>query len=120
VARTWSADFSAARPCRTRSCFSKLDSRAESFTLRLEPARKLLGGVAPAVPQAILVGWKYELAGTRQDALAKAWRQLQENRTDACVLNGRAYAPASPSAPRRTKFASCVTKRNSLNSSRAG
>jgi hypothetical protein len=37
------------------------------------------------------VGWKYELAGSRQDALAKAWAQLQANQSDACVLNGRAY-----------------------------
>jgi phosphopantothenoylcysteine decarboxylase/phosphopantothenate--cysteine ligase len=42
-------------------------------------------------PTSILVGWKYELVGTREDALAKAKRQIEENRTDACVVNGRAF-----------------------------
>jgi len=42
-------------------------------------------------PNSILVGWKFELVGTRSDALAKAARQIDENRTDACVLNGRAF-----------------------------
>jgi hypothetical protein len=37
------------------------------------------------------VGWKYELNGTRQDALARARRQMAANRTDACVLNGAAW-----------------------------
>jgi hypothetical protein len=49
-------------------------------------------------PESILVDWKYELVGTQSEALAKAWRQIQENRVDACVLNGRAYG---------TNFAFC-------------
>ena len=69
----------------------KIDSRTDSLTLHLEPARKLIGDLRALFPQAILVGWKYELAGSRSDALAKVWRQLRENRTDACVLNGRAW-----------------------------
>ena len=44
-----------------------------------------------ASASARLIGWKYELNGTRADALAKAWKQLRENGTDACVVNGRAY-----------------------------
>ena len=70
---------------------AKIDSRTDSLTLHLEPARKLIGELRTLFPQSILVGWKYELAGSRSDALAKAWRQLRENRTDACVLNGRAW-----------------------------
>jgi len=69
---------------------AKIDSRTDMLTLHLEPARKLIGELRSLFPQATLVGWKYELAGSRSDALAKAWRQLRENRTDACVLNGRA------------------------------
>lgn len=70
---------------------AKIDSRTDSLTLHLEPARKLIGELRTLFPLATLVGWKYELAGTRSDALAKAWRQLRENHTDACVLNGRAW-----------------------------
>ena len=42
-------------------------------------------------PEARIVGWKYELAGTREDAFTKAWMQLNHCQTDACVLNGAAY-----------------------------
>jgi phosphopantothenate---cysteine ligase (CTP) len=72
---------------------AKIDSRVEALSLRLEPAKKVLGELRTLFPAAILVGWKYELDGSRADAEAKAWRQLRENRTDACVLNGRAYGP---------------------------
>jgi hypothetical protein len=37
------------------------------------------------------VGWKYELEGSREEVLEKGRRQLEENATDLCVLNGRAY-----------------------------
>jgi phosphopantothenoylcysteine synthetase/decarboxylase len=72
---------------------AKIDSRVSGLTLQLEPAKKIISGLRALFPAAVLVWWKYELAGTREEALAKAWRQLQENRTDACVLNGRAYGP---------------------------
>lgn len=70
---------------------AKIESRVDSLTLRLVPARKLIGELRPLFPGATLVGWKYELAGSRENALAKAWRQIGENRTDACVLNGAAW-----------------------------
>ena len=38
-----------------------------------------------------IVGWKYELIGSRADVLAAAIRQLNESRSDACVMNGAAY-----------------------------
>jgi len=72
---------------------AKIDSRVAALTLHLEPAKKIISDLRQLFPAAILVGWKYELAGTKAEALAKAWRQLRENRTDACVLNGRAYGP---------------------------
>ena len=70
---------------------AKIDSRAGGLTIELEPARKIISELRGLFPNALLVGWKYELNGTRNDAVGKAWRQLRENRTDACVLNGRAY-----------------------------
>ena len=70
---------------------AKIESRAGALTIVLEPARKVIGDLRALFPKAVLVGWKYELAGTRQEAFAKVWRQLTENHTDACVLNGAAY-----------------------------
>ena len=69
----------------------KLDSRTSGLTIHLEPAKKVIGELRGLFPKASIVGWKYELAGTREEALSKAWRQLTENHTDACMLNGRAW-----------------------------
>jgi phosphopantothenoylcysteine decarboxylase/phosphopantothenate--cysteine ligase len=77
------------RDCRS----AKIASCSGSLGLVLEPATKVISRLRSLFPDTLLVGWKYELAGSRQKALAKAWRQIEENRTDACVLNGRAYGP---------------------------
>jgi hypothetical protein len=42
-------------------------------------------------PNARIVGWKYELSGTSTGAFTKAWRQINESRTDGGILNGSAY-----------------------------
>jgi len=70
---------------------TKISSRAGSLTLHLEPATKIISDLRTLFPHSLLVGWKYELAGTRDQALDQAWRQIDENRTDACVVNGAAY-----------------------------
>ena len=69
----------------------KMSSRAGEHTLTLIPAAKVIGKLRGLFPNARIVGWKYELDGTRDDALAKGARQIAENRTDACVVNGTAY-----------------------------
>lgn len=69
----------------------KIESRSGGLTLHLEPARKIIDELRELFPRAVIVGWKYELDGSRDDALKKAWRQIEENQTDACVLNGRAW-----------------------------
>jgi len=74
-----------------RQSAAKIESRAGALTLSLEPARKVIAGLRQLFPKAALVGWKYELNGSRPDALDKVWRQIRECRTDACVVNGRAW-----------------------------
>lgn len=77
-----------------RGCQSaKIASRSGALTINLEPATKVIGKMRELFPTSILVGWKYELVGTRNDTLAQAARQIEENRTDACVLNGRGFGP---------------------------
>jgi phosphopantothenate---cysteine ligase (CTP) len=71
----------------------KISSRAGELTLTLEPAKKVIADLRSLFPSAKIVGWKYELAGAREEALAKGARQIAENRTDACVVNGRAFGP---------------------------
>lgn len=69
----------------------KFSSREGRLNLVLAPATKVLPRLREWFPQARIVGWKYELAGTRPEAFAKARAQLAECRTDACVLNGATY-----------------------------
>lgn len=69
----------------------KFATRDGRLHLVLAPAMKVLPKLRGWFPHARIVGWKYELAGTRDDAFAKAWKQIHDGPTDACVLNGAAY-----------------------------
>ena len=69
----------------------KFATRDGRLHLVLAPAMKVLPRMRDWFPEARIIGWKYELAGTRDDVFAKAWKQLRDCRTDACVLNGAAY-----------------------------
>lgn len=69
----------------------KVSSRAGELTIHLEPASKVIGKLRELFPSAQIIGWKYELDGTREDALAKGQQQIRENGTDLCVVNGRAF-----------------------------
>ena len=70
---------------------AKISTRLGEVTLVLTPTLKVLPKLRLWFPRALIVGWKYELVGTRDDAFAAAWRQLHESDNDACVLNGAAY-----------------------------
>ena len=69
----------------------KICSRSGELVLRLVPAEKVLGRLRDWFPHSRLVGWKYEVEGGRESAVAKGSRQILENATDACVVNGPAY-----------------------------
>lgn len=70
---------------------AKIASRNGALTIQLEPATKLISHLRDWFPRSLIVGWKYELDGDRNDVIAKGRRQITENGTDACVVNGRAY-----------------------------
>lgn len=69
----------------------KIPTRQQGLLVELKPVVKILPCLRAWLPQAILVGWKYELDGNRADALDKGWRQIEECQTNYCVVNGRAY-----------------------------
>ena len=69
----------------------KIPSRAGKLTLTLIPALKLLPELRGIFPSTKIVGWKYELDGTRDDAETKAREQIATCGTDACVVNGAAW-----------------------------
>jgi phosphopantothenoylcysteine synthetase/decarboxylase len=70
---------------------AKIATREGSLLLTLEPTTKVLPQLRTLFPAARIVGWKYELDGTREDALAKAAKQLADCATNACVVNGHAW-----------------------------
>ena len=69
----------------------KITTREGTLLAELVPTPKIISELRSWYPQALLVGWKYEVEGTREDVLARARRQMAECRTDACVANGAAY-----------------------------
>lgn len=70
---------------------AKIPSSAKEIRLILQPAPKILPRLRAWFPDAFLVGWKYELDGDRDAAIARAIDQVTRCRTELCVLNGRAY-----------------------------
>lgn len=71
----------------------KLPSRAGPLLVELTPTPKWITWLREWFPRAWLVGWKYEVEGDRQAALAAGRRQLRDTHTDACVVNGPAHGP---------------------------
>jgi phosphopantothenoylcysteine decarboxylase/phosphopantothenate--cysteine ligase len=71
----------------------KLSTGDGVLLAELKPTAKLIASLRNWFPQARLVGWKYEVDGTQQEALTSGRNQIELNRTDACVANGPAYGP---------------------------
>jgi phosphopantothenate---cysteine ligase (CTP) len=69
----------------------KIGSEHQTLSLELAPKQKVIGGLRDLFPNALIVGWKLELEGSRDDLVREATLQLKKNRTDACVINGRVF-----------------------------
>lgn len=69
----------------------KIATRHGTLLAELKPTPRIISELRDWFPQAQLVGWKFEVDGDRQTAVAKATEQIAQNRTNACVANGPAY-----------------------------
>jgi phosphopantothenoylcysteine decarboxylase/phosphopantothenate--cysteine ligase len=69
----------------------KFSTRSEPLLVELVPTAKIIAELRAWFPRATIVGWKYEIDGTRESVIEKSSRQIFENQTDACVANGPAY-----------------------------
>jgi phosphopantothenoylcysteine synthetase/decarboxylase len=69
----------------------KIPTSEGELKVTLAPAPKLIGELRRLFPTSRIIGWKFELNGNRADALFAAERQMKENHTDGCVVNGAAY-----------------------------
>ncbi len=94
---------------------AKISSRSGDLTLTLEPTRKIIADLRGLFPKAKITGWKYELIGTRDDVIAKGIRQIRENRTDACIVNGSAYGPGFGVVQGDRLIAECETNESLAN-----
>jgi phosphopantothenoylcysteine decarboxylase/phosphopantothenate--cysteine ligase len=71
----------------------KLSTRQGTLLAELLPTPKIIARLREWHPSAVIVGWKYEVDGTRQDVIHLAQRQVTECRTNACIANGPAFGP---------------------------
>jgi len=70
---------------------NKIGSEHQNLSLDLVPKQKVIAQLRDFFPNALIVGWKLELEGSRDDLVREASLQVKKNRTDACVINGRAF-----------------------------
>jgi phosphopantothenoylcysteine synthetase/decarboxylase len=69
----------------------KISTHAGVLLAELTPTAKIIAELRGWFPTAKLVGWKFEVEGTRDDVIALAKKQINDCRTDASIANGRAY-----------------------------
>jgi phosphopantothenoylcysteine synthetase/decarboxylase len=69
----------------------KISTREGTLMAELVPTRKIIANLRQFFPEALLVGWKFEVEGDRTTVIELAKRQIAECRTDACVANGPVY-----------------------------
>ena len=75
----------------TKQDDAKISSAVTGLTVHLKPAVKVLSSLRSLFPDAWIAGWKYELNADKEAALSKGQTQISKNKTDACVVNGKAY-----------------------------
>jgi len=69
----------------------KISTRRGALLTELLPTPKIIAELRQYFPKAVLVGWKFEVDGSRADVVRLAQSQIEQCMTDACVANGRAY-----------------------------
>ena len=66
-------------------------SSTKKLKLELSPTSKIIRQLRKWHPNALLVGWKYEVEGSRDSAISAARAQIKTCKTNACIANGPAY-----------------------------
>ncbi len=69
----------------------KISTRQGTLLAELLPTPKIIASLRQWYPNAVLVGWKYEVEGDRAGVIKLAERQIADCQTTACVANGPAY-----------------------------
>lgn len=69
----------------------KFSTRQGPLLAELLPTPKIISELRSLYPAAQIFGWKFEVDGSREDAIASGKKQIEENQTNFCVVNGPAY-----------------------------
>ncbi len=69
----------------------KFQTSLGNLLVELVPTEKIISRLRQWYPDALIVGWKYEVDGTKSTVVELGKKQIAENKTDGCVLNGSAY-----------------------------
>jgi phosphopantothenoylcysteine decarboxylase/phosphopantothenate--cysteine ligase len=88
----------------------KFSTREGSLLAELVPTPKLLAEFRALFPSATIVGWKYEVDHSREEAIALGIKQLADNQTDYCVLNGPAYGDGFGILSKTRKLVHCPNR----------
>lgn len=86
----------------------KWPGHLEGVRVELKPAPRVLNKIRGLAPHAKIVGWKWEAEGATADLQASARQQIEECRTDACVLNGPAYGDGYLFTPKVGREVRCA------------
>lgn len=69
----------------------KFSTRDGNLFAELVPTPKIISHLRVLFPSAKIFGWKYEVEGSRDDAIALGLKQVRENKTNFSIVNGPAY-----------------------------
>ncbi len=69
----------------------KLSTRDGKILLELHPTKKIIAQLREWFKEAQIFGWKYEVKGDRATSINQAKKQIDENKTNACIINGSGY-----------------------------
>lgn len=69
----------------------KYQTSLGNLLVELVPTEKIISLLRRWYPDALIMGWKYEVDGTKTAVVEAGKKQITENKTDGCVLNGSAY-----------------------------
>jgi phosphopantothenoylcysteine synthetase/decarboxylase len=86
----------------------KWPGHLEGVRLELKPAPRILNKIRALAPQAKIVGWKWEAEGGPSELHQSAQQQIEECRTDACILNGPAYGEGYLFVPKIGEAVRCA------------
>lgn len=69
----------------------KIPTNCGTLIAELVPTKKIISSLRDWFPKAFITGWKYEVDGSRAEAIREAEKQMAGCLTNACVANGPGY-----------------------------